>query len=116
VNLDQKPSFGWWIGLMTLAWALDLAAESRLWTCLPPCHVRTRRREACSWTHHGLVDVVARGPGLRTQLLLAAMLGTSHCKQTAWEIADFHVDPARCEPGLLLADLAGAASLLKLFA
>ena len=64
-----------------------------------------------------LVGLAAGGPGLRTQLLLAAMLGTSHCKQAAWEIVKLpRADFANCEPGLLLADLAGAASLLKPFA
>ena len=75
------------------------------------------------------MDLVARGPGfalriqLRTQLLLLLvdMLGTSGGDQPlqAGCLGNCglpRVDSARCEPGLLLADLAGAASLLKLFA
>ena len=47
VNLAQKPSLGEWIGLMTLAWALALAADSLLRACLPPCHVNVAACGPC---------------------------------------------------------------------
>ena len=126
---------------MTLAWALDLAADSRLWTCLPPCHVNVAACGPCPWvrTLLKLVGLAACGPGLGlvrladgptmglwTWLLvgLASLCGsncgpscycylwtclapaavTSHCKQAAREIVDFHmwtrqsVNLACCQP------------------
>ena len=59
---------------------------------LGPGYLWTRNRacEACLWTYHGLVDLVAHGPGftllrpgLQVQLLLADMLGAGHSKQAA---------------------------------
>ena len=66
VNLAQKPSLGWWIGLMTLAWALALAADSLLRACLPPCHVNVAACGPCPWvrTLLKLVGLAACGPGL----------------------------------------------------
>ena len=141
VNLAQKPSLGWWIGLMTLAWALALAADSLLRACLPPCHVNVAACGPCPWarTLLKLLDLAASGPGLGlvrladgptmglwTWLLvgLASLCGsncgpscycylwtclapaavTSHCKQAAREIVDFHmwtrqsVNLACCQP------------------
>ena len=120
---------------MTLAWALALAADSLLRACLPPCHVNVAACGPClrarawllvdpesAWRSLPMDPPWACGPGCSWAWLAdpAATCGRAwHQPLQAGCLGNCglpRVDSARCEPGLLLADLAGAASTLKLLA
>ena len=82
VDLVQEPSLGLWIWLMSLAWDLDLVVDSRLWTCLPPCHVNVAACGPClrarAWL---LVDPESATMGLWTWLLMGL---ASPCRGLAY--------------------------------
>ena len=140
VDLVQEPSLGLWMWLMNLAWDLDLVVDSRLWTCLPPCHVNVAACGPClrarAWPlvdpESGLRSLPmdppwACGPGCSwawLHLAAAWLTGPAATCGHAWRRPQQasclrnsgfpRVDPASSECGLLLADLAGAAGLIKL--